>query len=51
MQSFNTPTAAEIDCLLLNAELRDAIEPHLDDETLADIDFRGMPTEIENRYL
>lgn len=51
MRSSNVPSFAEIECLLANAELRDAIEPFLDDDTLTDIDFRSMPTEVENRYL
>lgn len=51
MRYSNAPSSAEIDCLLRNAELRDAIEPYLDDETIDDIDFRSMPTEVENRYL
>ncbi len=51
MRSSNAPSSAEIDCLLRNAALRDAIEPYLDDETIGDIDFRSMPTEVENRYL
>lgn len=33
-----------------NAELRDAIEPYLD-ESVWQIDFRSLPTEVENRFL
>jgi len=51
MRYSNAPSSAEIDCLLRNAELRDAIEPYLDDDTISDIDFGSMPTEVENRYL
>ena len=51
MNFAEAPSPAEVDCLLRNAELRDAIEPYLDDETHGDIDFSGMPTEVENRYL
>jgi hypothetical protein len=51
MSFADAPSPAEVDCLLRNAELRDAIEPYLDDDTHGDIDFAGMPTEVENRYL
>ncbi|RLS34009.1 MAG: hypothetical protein DWH79_05810 [Planctomycetota bacterium] len=44
------PEPQEVDCLLHNAELRDAIEPYLD-EAIFEIDFRGLPTAAENRFL
>ena len=44
------PEPAEVDCLLRNAELRDAIEPYLD-EAVLEIDFRALPTAAENRFL
>ncbi len=44
------PDPAEVDCLLRNAELRDEIEPYLD-EAIFEIDFRSFPTEAENRFL
>jgi hypothetical protein len=44
------PDPEEVDCLLRNGELRTAIEPYLD-ESIWEIDFRGLPTPVENRYL
>jgi hypothetical protein len=44
------PEPEEVDCLLRNAELRDAIEPYLD-ESILEIDFSALPTEVENRHL
>jgi hypothetical protein len=44
------PDPEEVECLLRNAELRDAIEPYLD-EAIFEIDFRFLPTESENRFL
>jgi len=44
------PDPEEIDCLIRNGELRDAIEPYLD-EAVWEIDFRGLPTAVENRFL
>jgi len=44
------PDSEEVDCLLRNAELRDAIEPYLD-EAIWEIDFRSLPTAAENRFL
>jgi hypothetical protein len=44
------PDPEEIDCLLRNGELRNAIEPYLD-EAVCEIDFRHLPTEAENRFL
>jgi hypothetical protein len=44
------PSPEDVDCLLRNAELRDQIEPYLD-ESIREIDFSSMPTAIENRFL
>jgi hypothetical protein len=44
------PDPEEVECLLRNAELRDAIEPYLD-EAVFEIDFRLLPTPVENRFL
>lgn len=44
------PDPEEVDCLIRNGELRDAIEPYLD-EAVWEIDFRGLPTPAENRFL
>lgn len=40
----------EVDALMRNAELRDALEPFFD-EAILHIDAREVPTEIENEYL
>ncbi len=44
------PDPEDVECLLRNAELRDAIEPYLD-ESIHEIDFQSLPTAVENRYL
>ena len=44
------PDPEEVECLLRNAALRDEIEPYLD-ESIREIDFRSLPTAVENRYL
>ena len=44
------PSPEDVECLLRNAELRDQIEPYLD-ESIHEIDFAAMPTAIENRFL
>ena len=44
------PDPEEVECLLRNAELRDAMEPYLD-EAVFEIDFRLLPTPVENRFL
>ena len=44
------PEPDEIDCLLRNGELRTQIEPYLD-EAVWEIDFRSLPTPVENRFL
>ena len=44
------PPADEVDQLLLNAELRDALEPYVDD-SFELVNLRVMPTPKENEYL
>ena len=44
------PEPEEVDCLIRNAELRDEIEPYLD-ESISEINFRLLPTPMENRFL
>jgi hypothetical protein len=44
------PNAEEVDHLLLNAQLRDELEPFLD-ESLGMLNVRRMPTPVENEYL
>ena len=44
------PDPEEVDCLIRNGELRDAIEPYLD-EAVWEVDFQSLPTAVENRFL
>ena len=44
------PTGEEVEQLLVNAQLRDALEPFFD-EALSLIDNRRMPTSAENEFL
>jgi hypothetical protein len=44
------PTSEEIEHLMLNAQLRDALEPFLD-ESVDLLDVRRMPTPQENEFL
>jgi hypothetical protein len=44
------PNSEEVDHLLLNARLRDELEPFLD-ESVALVDVRSMPTPVENEFL
>ena len=44
------PEPEEVDSLIRNAELRDEIEPYLD-EAISEINFRLLPTPTENRFL
>jgi hypothetical protein len=44
------PDSDEVDHLLLNARLRDELEPFLD-ESVALVDVRSMPTPVENEFL
>lgn len=50
MPGSQQPTAEEIEQLLINAELRDALEPFVD-ESLNLLDVRRMPTPMENEFL
>lgn len=45
-----SPPSSEVDLLLENARLRDALEPFLDD-SLNVLDVRRLPTEEENEFL
>jgi hypothetical protein len=44
------PSSEEVDHLLLNARLRDELEPFLD-ESVCLVDVRSMPTPVENEFL
>jgi len=44
------PNEEEVDQLLLNAQLRDELEPYLD-ESLQCVDTRAVPTPVENEFL
>jgi hypothetical protein len=44
------PNSEEVDHLLLNARLRDELEPFLD-ESVCLVDVRSMPTPVENEFL
>lgn len=50
MPQTHRPTPEEVEHLLLNAQLRDELEPYLD-EAVDSIDFRQMPTPKENEFL
>ncbi|NQT37990.1 MAG: hypothetical protein HQ581_10900 [Planctomycetes bacterium] len=50
MVDSRIPDPEEVDQLLLNAQLRDDLEPYVD-ESLSRIDFRNVPTQVENEYL
>lgn len=50
MPKVPPPTSADVEQLLRNAHLRDALEPYLD-ESMAIVDSRTMPTEKENEFL
>jgi hypothetical protein len=47
---MNEPSTNEVDQLLLNAQLRDELEPYLD-ESIDLITVRQKPTPFENEYL
>jgi hypothetical protein len=44
------PNSDEVEQLLLNAQLRDELEPYLD-ESVDLVDYRRMPTPVENEFL
>ena len=50
MRNSRPPSSDEVDQLLLNARLRDELEPYLD-ESLHLLDIRRMPTPRENEFL
>jgi len=50
MSKFNRPSTDEVDQLLLNAQLRDELEPYVD-ESVSRIDVRRMPLSQENEFL
>ena len=50
MHSPTQPISEEVDQLLLNARLRDELEPFID-ESVDLLDVRRMPTERENEFL
>ena len=50
MANTNRPTTDEVEQLLLNAQLRDELEPFVD-ESVSRIDVRRMPLSKENEFL
>ena len=50
MRNSRNPTSDEVDHLLLNAQLRDDLEPYLD-ESIRLLDVRRLPTQAENEFL
>ncbi len=50
MRNSQHPTSDDVDHLLLNARLRDELEPYLD-ESIHLLDVRRMPTQAENEFL
>jgi hypothetical protein len=50
MSTLHRPQPEEVDHLLRNAELRDAIEPFLD-ESIQRLNVAEMPTPLENEFL
>lgn len=50
MRNSQRPTSDDVDQLLLNARLRDELEPFLD-ESIALVNVRQMPTPMENEFL
>ncbi len=50
MRDSHPPTSEEVDHLLLNARLRDELEPYLD-ESVDLLDVRRLPTPTENEFL
>lgn len=50
MSPRHSPNAAELDDLLLNARLRDELEPYYD-ESLDLLNWRRLPTDQENEFL
>lgn len=50
MKNSRHPASDDIDQLMLNARLRDEIEPYLDD-SLDVLNYASLPTRLENEYL
>lgn len=50
MRNSQNPTSDEVEHLLLNAQLRDELEPYLD-ESIHVLDVRRLPTQAENEFL
>jgi hypothetical protein len=50
MSEAGRPMLDEVEQLLLNAQLRDELEPYVD-ESLSDIPLRRLPLNVENEYL
>jgi hypothetical protein len=50
MSVANTPTPEEVEQLLLNAHLRDELEPY-EDEAIESVHLRRLPIKVENEFL
>lgn len=50
MHAARQPLPEEVDQILLNARLRDEIEPY-QDESIECMNLRRLPTEVENQFL
>lgn len=50
MRSSHEPPADDIDQILLNARLRDELEPYVDD-SITRLNIEELPTKVENEYL
>ena len=50
MSHVSRPRPEEVEHLLLNAQLRDELEPYLD-ESIARVNVTEMPTPVENEFL
>lgn len=50
MSSVRPPSQDEVDALLLNARLRDELEPYFD-ESITSLNVHEMPTQVENQFL
>jgi len=50
MRNHDAPTSDEVEQLLLNAQLRDDLEPYID-ESLDPVAFQRLPTSVENDFL
>jgi hypothetical protein len=50
MTAFRTPQPEEVEHLLRNAQLRDELEPFLD-ESIERVNIASVPTQVENEFL